>query len=110
MQNAVKILISLGEFGGDLIMSDMFTDASPLSCSLEKLNDFYFKNGEKEIVTQTSNGRNCRTCCKVTVCKYSEEVVEKVENLIGEISKMNLPLSVNINCQEWADRKTSTLR
>lgn len=91
-------------------MSDMFTDASPLSCSLENSMIIMQKNEERKIVTQTSNGRNCRTCSKVTVCKYSEEVVEKVENLIGEISKMKLPLSININCLEWADRKTSTLR
>lgn len=91
-------------------MSDMFTDASPLSRSLEKLNDFYSKDEKREIVTQTSNGINCRTCNKATVCKYSEKVVEKVEKLIDEISKMELPLNVNINCREWADRKTSTMR
>lgn len=59
---------------------------------------------------QISNGRNCRTCSKSTVCKYSDELVEKVEKIIDEVSKMNLPLYINISCQEWADRKESTSR
>lgn len=91
-------------------MSDIFTDASPLSCSLEKLNDFYNNNAKREVITETSNGRNCRTCNKSTVCKYVDEVEEKVEKLIDEVSKMKLPLSVNVNCREWTDRKSSTLR
>lgn len=62
------------------------------------------------MITETNNTKNCRTCNKSTVCKYSDEVVEKVEKMIDEISKMELPLTVNINCKEWADRKTSTLR
>lgn len=85
-------------------MSDMFTDTSQLSCSLEKLNDFYSKDKKREIVTQISN-RNCRTCNKATVCKYSKKVVEEVEKLINEITKMELPLNVSINCKEWGELK-----
>lgn len=91
-------------------MSDMFTDASPLSCSLEKLNNFYSKSEKREIVTETSNGRNCRNCNKSTVCKYSDDVEKEVGKLIAEVAKMELPLTVNINCREWADKKVSTLR
>ena len=62
------------------------------------------------MLTETNNTKNCRTCNKSTVCKYSDKVSENVEKLIDEVSKWNLPLSVNVNCREWADRKTSTLR
>lgn len=48
-----------------------------------------------------SNGKNCRTCNKSSVCKYQEVVVEEVEKLMGEIKAKGLPLSVNVNCREW---------
>lgn len=34
---------------------------------------------------QTSNGRNCRDCSKVSVCRYQEVVTEEVEKLIEEL-------------------------
>lgn len=62
------------------------------------------------MITETSNTKNCRTCNKSNVCKYSDKVLKQTEKLIDEVSKWDLPLSVNINCREWADRKASTLR
>lgn len=59
---------------------------------------------------QTSNGRNCRDCSKANVCKYQEVVIEEVERLIGELDKKELPLSVNINCNEFLQKQTVGVR
>lgn len=75
-------------------MSDMFTDASPIS----------------SLHIETSNGRNCRTCNKANVCKYQETVVENVEKMISTLEKKELPLSVNINCREWSGKDSGVLR
>lgn len=58
-------------------------------------------------MSDVSNGRNCRMCNKVNVCKYQKAVVEEVEKLIGQIGKMDLPISININCKEWDSRVTT---
>lgn len=50
---------------------------------------------------QTSNGRNCRDCSKANVCKYQEVVIKEVERLIEELESKELPLSVNIKCNEF---------
>ena len=92
-------------------MSDMFTDASPLSCNLEHLEEFYSKKKEiSSLHIETSNGRNCRTCNKANVCKYQETVVENVEKTISTLEKKELPLSVNINCREWSGKDSGVLR
>lgn len=88
----------------------MFTDASPLSCSLEKLNDFYSNREKKTICIETSNGRNCSNCNKASVCKYQERVVADVEKIILALEKKELPLSVNINCREWSGENSGVLR
>ena len=75
-------------------MSDMFTDASPIS----------------SLHIETSNGRNCRTCNKANVCKYQETVVENVEKMISTLEKKELPLSININCREWSGKDSGVLR
>ena len=75
-------------------MSDMFTDASPIS----------------SLHIETSNGRNCRTCNKANVCKYQETVVENVEKMISTLKKKELPLSVNINCREWSGENSGLVR
>lgn len=87
-------------------MGDMFSDYSPLSCSLEKLTNQSNRNNQINI----SNGKNCRDCSKSCVCKYQEVVTEEVERLVGELEKKKLPLSVNISCNEFLQRQTSTLR
>lgn len=91
-------------------MSDMFTDASPLSCSLEHLDEFYSKKKEALLHIETSNDRNCRTCNKANVCKYQEMVVEDIENIIASLEKKELPLLVNINCMEWHGKDLGVLR
>ena len=53
---------------------------------------------------ETSNGRNCRDCNKSNVCKYQEVVVEEVEKLVVQVKKLELPLSININCKEWTSK------
>lgn len=57
-----------------------------------------------------SNGKNCRDCSKSSVCKYQEVVSEEVERLIGELEKKELPLSVNINCNEFLQKQTVGIR
>lgn len=59
---------------------------------------------------QRSNGRNCRDCSKSNVCKYQEIVIEEVERLIGELETKELPLSVNINCNEFLHKNTGNVR
>lgn len=59
---------------------------------------------------QISNGRNCRDCGKSSVCKYQEIVVKEVEKLIGELKNKELPLFVNINCNEFLHKGTGTIR
>lgn len=61
-------------------------------------------------LVQTSNGKNCRDCSKLNVCKYQEVVIEEVERLVGELEKKELPLSVNINCNEFVQEKTVGVR
>lgn len=59
---------------------------------------------------QTSNGRNCRDCSKSSVCKYQEIVTEEVERLIGELEAKELPLLVDINCNEFLHKNTEKVR
>lgn len=92
-------------------MSDMFTDASPISCSLEHLEEFYSKKKDTSILhVEISNDRNCKTCNKANVCKYQETVVENVGKMISTLEKKELPLSVNINCREWSCKDSEVLR
>ena len=90
-------------------MSD-FLQTTPLSCSLEHLEDYYSKKNENALHIETSNGRNCSTCNKANVCKYQETVVENVEKMISTLKKKELPLSVNINCREWSGKDSGVLR
>lgn len=57
-------------------------------------------------LVKTSNSKNCRNCSKSSVCKYQEFVIEEVERLVGELEKKELPLSVNINCNEYMQKQT----
>lgn len=59
---------------------------------------------------KTSNGKNCRDCSKTRVCKYQEVVTEEVERLVEELEKKELPLSVNINCNEFMQKQTVGIR
>lgn len=61
-------------------------------------------------LVQTGNSKNCRKCSKSNVCKYQEVVIEEVERLIGELEKKELPLSVNINCNEFLQKQTVGVR
>lgn len=67
-------------------------------------------NSNPVMPVKISNGRNCRDCSKANVCKYQEVVVEEVEKLIGEMGKKELPLSVNINCNEFLHKNTGNVR
>lgn len=77
----------------------MFSDKLPLTNSNPKMPQ-----------VQTSNGRSCRDCSKSSVCKYQEVVIEEVERLVGELEKKELPLSVNINCNEFMQKQTVGIR
>lgn len=57
-------------------------------------------------LVQTSNSKRCQDCSKSSVCKYQEVVTEEVERLVGELEKKELPLSVNINCNEFLQKQT----
>ena len=61
-------------------------------------------------MVETSNGRNCRTCNKANVCKYQEDTIKNVEEIINGVENLELPLTVNINCREWDSKNTSTIR
>lgn len=76
-----------------------------LSDSLPKTN-----SNPRMPLIQTSNGRNCRDCSKSSVCKYQAVVTEEVERLIGELKNKELPLSVNINCNDFLHKNTGTVR
>ena len=51
---------------------------------IENYNDPAFQKVDhsKILKVEASNGRNCRSCNKVNVCKYQEVVVEEVEKLV----------------------------
>lgn len=57
-----------------------------------------------------NNSKNCRECSKSSVCKYQEVVTEEVERLVRELEKKELPLSVNINCNEFLQKQTVGIR
>lgn len=76
-----------------------------LSDSLPKTN-----SNPKMPSVQTSNGKNCIACSKSSVCKYQEVVTEEVERLVEELEKKELPLSVNINCNEFLQKQTVGIR
>lgn len=54
-------------------------------------------------VINVSNGQNCITCCKKDVCKYSHDVIEEVVKLKMQVEKVELPLSININCKQFQE-------
>ena len=59
---------------------------------------------------ETSNGKNCITCNKSSVCKYKDSIEREVERIIEELEEKELPLSVNINCREWSSNNLSLTR
>lgn len=61
-------------------------------------------------LVKTSNSKNCRDCSKSSVCKYKEVVTEEVERLVCELEKKELPLSVNISCNEFQQKQTVGVR
>lgn len=77
----------------------MFSDKLPLTNANPKMP-----------LVKTSNGKNCRDCSKLNVCKYQEVVTEEVERLVGELESKELPLSVKINCNEFLQRQTVGIR
>lgn len=70
----------------------------------------YTNSSPKMPSVQTSNSKNCSDCSKANVCKYQELVAQEVEKLIGELEKKELPLSVNINCNEFLHKNTGSVR
>lgn len=72
---------------------------------IENCNDPAFQSVNKATLgIKTNNDRDCRNCSKSNVCKYQDVVTEEVERLIGELEKKELPLSVNINCNEFLQK------
>ena len=59
---------------------------------------------------ETSNGKNCKTSNKSSVCKYKDSIEREVERIIEELEGKELPLSVNINCREWSSNNLSLTR
>lgn len=59
---------------------------------------------------KTPNRINCKECNKANVCKYRGVVTEEVETLIRELEKKELPLSVNINCNEFLHKNVGNVR
>lgn len=59
--------------------------------------------------TEVNNTKNCKNCIKSNVCKYQEKVIQEIENLTNTLSKMELPLTANIYCREWAERQLGTI-
>ena len=82
-------------------MSD-FLQTTPLSCSLEHLEDYYSKKNENALHIETSNGKNCTKCNKANVCKFKDTVEDHVKMMISTLEKQELPLAVSINCREWS--------
>lgn len=103
---ATKLIIEISDFN---ISSSLFKkergEDKVFSDYLPKTN-----SNPKMPSIQTSNGKNCRNCSKSNVCKYQEIVIEEVERLIGELEKKELPLSVNINCNEFYQKNTGNVR
>lgn len=62
------------------------------------------------LYVETSNGKNCTTCNKSTVCKYKENVKREVERIVEELEEKELPLLVNINCREWSGKNSGLVR
>ena len=62
------------------------------------------------LYVETSNGKNCITCNKSTVCKYKDNIEREVERIVEELVEKELPLSVNINCREWSSNNSSLTR
>ena len=62
------------------------------------------------LYVETSNGKNCTTCNKSTVCKYKDNIEREVERIVEEIEGKELPLSVNINCREWSGENSGLAR
>lgn len=74
-------------------------------------NDPLYQKVDLNVFTvKTSNGKNCRNCSKSSVCKYREVVSEEVERLVRELEKKELPLSVNINCNEFLHKNSGNVR
>ena len=59
---------------------------------------------------EISNGKNCTTCNKSSVCKYKDDIEREVERIVEELEEKELPLSVNINCREWNNKNSSLTR
>lgn len=59
---------------------------------------------------KTSNGKNCTTCSKSTVCKYKNNIEREVGRIVEELEGKELPLSVNINCREWSGKNSGLVR
>ncbi len=59
--------------------------------------------------TEINNTKNCKNCNKSNVCKYQEKAIQEIDNLTNTLTKMELPLAINVNCREWAERQLKTI-
>lgn len=56
--------------------------------------------------TAVSNGKNCASCNKQRVCKYKDDMENKINEIMNNFKDMELPLTININCREWDSNST----
>lgn len=61
------------------------------------------------IITETYNAKICQNCNKLNVCKYSDRVLKQTKELTDGVSKLDLPLIINVKCKEWMG-KSNILR
>lgn len=61
-------------------------------------------------MVEISNGKSCGACNKSSVCRYKEGVMDETEQLIETVKRIDLPLSININCKEYDNKISSAPR
>ena len=54
--------------------------------------------------------RICENCDKEDVCKYKEECMKAVKDILDIESRTNVFIITNINCKKWSSKHTIRIR
>lgn len=59
---------------------------------------------------QVVTNKSCDTCNKSAVCKYRDDVVKRIDNIVDNTQFIGLPLVATISCNEYMSKNVSLHR
>lgn len=60
--------------------------------------------------TENAGEKICESCNKVDVCKYSEECMKAVKDILDIKSRTNVFIQTKISCKKWSGKSVAATR